>query len=71
MDSDVKYEDSYKRYKFKDTENESKWIGTDEYLVKIAWKCSKCKGLAPFDFFGNSVKTRYCPHCGRKMVMEE
>jgi len=33
--------------------------------------CSVCGGILPFNFKGEDIITKYCPHCGAKMDEEE
>lgn len=34
------------------------------------WHCSECRQIAPVDYFGHSIKSKYCPNCGAEMREE-
>lgn len=40
------------------------WEVPEGYMMQ-AYRCSKCNGLAGFQFGGS--KNKYCPYCGAKM----
>lgn len=55
----------------------AKWIYQDklpdswevpEGYIMLAYRCSKCNGLAGFQFGGS--RNKYCPYCGAKMDEE-
>lgn len=34
------------------------------------WHCSECRQITPVDYFGHSIKSKYCPNCGADMREE-
>ena len=52
----------------KDTEAE--WIahGEGEDGNTISYECSNCRYFALNDYRGNSTDSRFCPHCGKRMI---
>ena len=52
----------------KDTEAE--WIahGEGEDGNIISYECSNCRYFALNDYRGNSTDSKFCPHCGKRMI---
>lgn len=52
----------------KDTEAE--WIahGEGEDGNTIVYECSNCGWFALNDYRGNSADSKFCPHCGKRMI---
>ena len=50
----------------KDTEAE--WIKDYDTGMDVVYVCSNCKASALNDYRGNSVDSRFCPHCGKFMI---
>ncbi len=48
----------------KDTEAE--WL--KELNAPVVYFCSECYASALNDYRGNSVDSRFCPHCGKYMI---
>ena len=49
---------------------EAKWIahGKGEDGNTIVYECSNCRYFALNDYRGNSVDSKFCPHCGKRMI---
>lgn len=45
----------------------AKWIRED--VEGLGWHriCSNCRNNILFNYYGNDVFSKYCPHCGAKM----
>ena len=50
----------------KDTEAE--WIKDYDTGMDVVYVCSNCKASALNDYRGNSVDSRFCPTCGKRMI---
>ena len=50
----------------KDTEAE--WIEDHDTVLGVVYICSECKYSALNDYRGNSVDSKFCPHCGKRMI---
>lgn len=62
----------YKLEELKDTE--AHWLEFYDRNFNVCYSCSDCGVSALNDYRGNSVDSRFCPNCGKRMVnstMEE
>ena len=50
----------------KDTEAE--WIEDHDTVLGVVYICSECKYSALNDCRGRSTDSRFCPHCGKRMI---
>ena len=53
----------------KDTEAEWKFECEEEHgIASIYYHCSNCGFAALNDYRGRSTDSRFCPHCGKRMI---
>lgn len=52
----------------KDTEAEWRHFVNDDVTGLPMYVCSNCAYSALNDYRGNSTDSRFCPHCGKKMI---
>lgn len=50
----------------KDTEAE--WIEDHDTVLGVVYICSECKYSALNDCRGRSTDSKFCPHCGKRMI---
>ena len=50
----------------KDTEAE--WIKDYDACMDVVYVCSNCRASALNDYRGDSVDSRFCPTCGKRMI---
>ena len=50
----------------KDTEAE--WIADYDVGLDVVFVCSNCKFSALNDYRGRSTDSKFCPHCGKRMI---
>lgn len=50
----------------KDTEAE--WVKHKDSFYPTFYHCSNCNGPALKDSFGQSIDSKFCPHCGKFMI---
>lgn len=43
---------------------EARWLDIDEY----SYTCSNCGGYSLNDFSGKSIRSKFCPNCGKLMI---
>lgn len=46
-------------------QNEAKWVFHEDELF---YTCSNCGRSALNDCFGQSTDSKFCPHCGKRMI---
>lgn len=46
-------------------QNEAKWEFHEDDLF---YTCSNCGSSALNDCFGQSTDSKFCPHCGKRMI---
>ena len=51
-------------------DTEAAWIphGEGEDGNEIVYECSNCRWCALNDYRGRSTDSRFCPHCGKRMI---
>ena len=50
----------------KDTEAE--WLEDHDTVLGVVYICSECKYSALNDCRGRSTDSKFCPHCGKRMI---
>lgn len=49
-------------------ETEAEWIKDYDAGMDVVYVCSNCRASALNDYRGNSVDSRFCPTCGKRMI---
>ena len=47
---------------------EAEWIKDYDVGLDVVFICSNCKSSALNDWRGNSTDSKFCPHCGKRMI---
>jgi DNA-directed RNA polymerase subunit RPC12/RpoP len=49
-------------------DTEAEWIKDYGAGIDVVYVCSNCRASALNDYRGNSVDSRFCPYCGKRMI---
>ena len=49
-------------------ETEAEWIKDYDTVLGVVYICSECKYSALNDCRGRSTDSKFCPHCGKRMI---
>ena len=49
-------------------EIEAEWIEDHDTVLGVVYICSECKYPALNDYRGRSTDSKFCPHCGKRMI---